>query len=59
MLAPFIFTLYSVGCIKQDAKYILIKFAGYIAMIGLIHNNDDTNYLLHLNSFVDYCNKKA
>ena len=48
MLAPFIFTLHTADCRTQDANYPLIKFADDTAMIGQIHNNDDTNYQLHL-----------
>ena len=54
--AAFIFTLYTAGCRTQDINYLLIKFADYTAMIGLIHNNDDMKYQFHVRSFVDYCN---
>ena len=56
VLAPFISTLCTSDCRTQDVNYPLIKFAYDTAMIGLIHNNDDTKHLLHLKSLVDYCN---
>ena len=56
MLTPFIFTLCTADCRTQDINYPLIKFADYTAMIGLIHDNDDTKYILHVKSLLDYCN---
>ena len=54
MLEPFIFTLYTADCRTQDVNYPLIKLPDNTTMTGLIHNNYDTKYRLHLKSFVDY-----
>ena len=56
VLAPFIFTLHTADCRTQEVSYPLIKFADDTAMIGLIHDNDNAKYQLHLKLFVDYCN---
>ena len=46
--ASFIFTLHTAYCGTQDVTYPLITFADDTAMTGLIRNNDDTKYRLHL-----------
>ena len=56
VLTPFISTLCTADCRTQHVSHPLIKFADDTAMIGLIHNNDDAKYQLHLKSFLDYCN---
>ena len=55
VLAPSIFTLYRADCRTEEESYPLIKCAYDTAMLGLMHNNDDTKHLLHQKIFVDCC----
>lgn len=55
VLAPFLFTLYTSDCRPEADSCPIVKFADDTAMVGLITNDDSSQYVNEINRFLDYC----
>lgn len=55
VISPVLFTLYTNECRSYTSEHLTIKFADDTAIVGLIQNNDETNYRAWVDRFVDWC----
>jgi hypothetical protein len=56
-LSPTLFTLYTNDCVVSGEKNKLVKFADDSVLLGLIHNDDETEYREDIDRMVDWCDK--
>ena len=52
---PFLFSLYTADCRSARDSCIVDKYADDTCLMGLIVNDNDTDYVHEINSFVDWC----
>ena len=55
VLAPFLFSLYTSACRSGADSCPIVKFADDTAMVGLITNDESSQYINEINKFVGYC----
>ena len=54
-ISPVLFTLYTNECRSNTQEHVTIKFADDTAIIGLIRDNDETNYRAWVDQFIEWC----
>lgn len=57
VISPVLFTIYTNDCAIDTNTIKLIKFADDSIIQGLIHNNNDEDYLSFFNTFCDWCDE--
>ena len=57
VLSPFLFSLYTADCRSTHENCIIDKYADDTALVGKIVNDDNSNYLTEINTFVDWCDR--
>ena len=57
VISPVLFTIYTNDCAINTNATKLIKFADDSTIQGLIHNNNDEDYLSYINTFCDWCDE--
>ena len=55
VLSPLLFTLLTHDCTPTHSTNVLVKFADDITVVGLIHNNDESNYREEVSRLTTWC----
>lgn len=55
VISPVLFTLYTNECRSNTADHVTIKFADDTAIVGLIQNNNESQYRDWVDQFADWC----
>uniref|UniRef100_A0A9J8BEP8 Reverse transcriptase domain-containing protein n=1 Tax=Cyprinus carpio carpio TaxID=630221 RepID=A0A9J8BEP8_CYPCA len=55
VLSPLLYSLYTHDCVSSHSSTSIIKFADDTVVLGLIHNNNETAYLVEVEKLTSWC----
>ena len=55
VLSPLLFTLLTHDCTPKHSNNIFVKFADDTTVVGLVHNNDESNYRDEVSQLTTWC----
>uniref|UniRef100_A0A669F608 Reverse transcriptase domain-containing protein n=1 Tax=Oreochromis niloticus TaxID=8128 RepID=A0A669F608_ORENI len=55
VLSPLLYTLFTYDCISSCASNLIVKFADDTTVLGLISDNDETNYRTEVQQLESWC----